>query len=64
MPEQFILTTLTIDELRELITGVVRSEIQSQIKSRAPAEDTELINIKTVAAMLGVSEVTIHIQNS
>lgn len=56
-----VLTTLTIDELKNLISSVIAEELQkSKEHTETKNQNDELIKIDDVAKMLNVSKVTIH----
>ncbi len=60
MTTQTILTTIPVDELKNLISEALRYEIsQIQIPETTLQEDT-LIKISDVAELFKVSKVTIH----
>ena len=58
--EQFILSSLTLDDLKTTISQTVRSELEKQLKPLVGhQESTEFISRKDTAKFLGVSLPTI-----
>lgn len=59
--QDLILSTIKIDELKEIISESVTSLLcKNNCLTEAEKNDYELIKIEEVSSLLGVSKVTIH----
>ena len=57
--DNFILTTIGLEQFQEIIRKIVRKEIVNTSPHPSPAEE-KLISIKEVAKIFNVSKVTLH----
>lgn len=55
-----ILFPIPIDELEKRFRAIVRQELASSHLEGCSEEKTEMITVKDVAKLLGVSQVTVH----
>lgn len=59
MNTQVILTSISLDDLKIVITESLSSELQKFSPKQPPIQDDQLIKINEVAKILNVSKVTI-----